>query len=90
MGPPSSTDATDDGANAISPDQCRAARGFLGWSLEETAQRSGVNRNTIHNFESGKRAPHPGTITALRACFEAAGLRFAANAVEETVARRRS
>lgn len=84
------TDPSSPEESSLSPEQCRAARGFLGWRMEDLANRSGITRNTIQNFETGKHAPQPGTLTALRACFEAAGLRFAADAVEETVARRRT
>ena len=36
----------------ISPEGCRAARVWLGWSQHDLAELSSVSVNTIRNFES--------------------------------------
>lgn len=58
--------------------QVRAARGLVNWSVRELAERSGIHRNTITNFETGKSAGDPGTLAAIRAALEAAGVVFIA------------
>lgn len=52
------------------------ARAALNWSLQTLANASGVHRNTISNFETGKFAGDPATLTAMRAALEAAGVEF--------------
>lgn len=58
--------------------QMRAARGLLNWSVRELSERSGVHRNTITNFETGKSGGDERTVAALRRCLEAAGVIFVA------------
>ena len=36
------------------PSQCRMARAALNWALRDLEKKSGVNRNTISRYESGK------------------------------------
>jgi transcriptional regulator with XRE-family HTH domain len=52
------------------------ARGALNWSLADLAEASGVHRNTISNFETGKFAGSAESIQAMRAAIEAAGVDF--------------
>ncbi len=54
----------------ISPEQCRMARAGLGITAEELAERAGVSRATITDFELGKRSPHPHTVAVIRAALE--------------------
>ncbi len=56
--------------------QLRAARGLIGWSQEELAQRAKVGRATIADFEAGKRQPYARTLDELQAALEAAGVIF--------------
>ena len=56
--------------------QVRAARALLGWSQEELAQRSELNRRTIALFEEGKSVPYSKTDDRLRQTFEASGVAF--------------
>lgn len=56
--------------------QCRGARGLLGWTQKELAERTGLSRSAINEFEQNLRTPHPTTVATLRACFEGAGIRF--------------
>jgi transcriptional regulator with XRE-family HTH domain len=54
----------------------RAARGLLNWTVRELSARSGVHRNTINNFETGKSGGDPETIARMRDAFEVAGVEF--------------
>lgn len=52
------------------------ARAALGWSLDETAVASGVNRRTILRYEQRESTMRMRNRQAIRLAFEAAGLRF--------------
>lgn len=58
--------------------QVRAARGLLDWTVRDLAERSGVHRNTITNFETGRYAGSADAVAAIRAALEAAGVEFIA------------
>ncbi len=60
----------------MQPDQMRAARAALNWSLERLAEESGVHRNTLSNFETSKFAGAPETIAAARKALRSAGVVF--------------
>lgn len=60
----------------ISAEQCRGARGMLGWSQDELAEAASLSRATIADFERGERTPIMNNLVALRVAFEAAGLEF--------------
>ena len=60
----------------MTSEQSRAARGWLGWSQRELAQRAGVALNTVHEFEIGRRTPTPNNLAALRHAVEDAGIRL--------------
>jgi len=60
----------------------KTARTLLGWSLQETASRSGVNWLTIKKYESAGDYHPPATVGALNRvvdALEGAGIRFDAN-----------
>jgi DNA-binding XRE family transcriptional regulator len=59
----------------ISPEQCRAARGWLGWSQQELALRARVGRSTVKSFERGDRQPMVNNLVAMARVFEEAGIR---------------
>lgn len=84
----SSTEDQRGDRRAISGPQCRAARGLLGWTLDELAARADVTKQTLSRFESGKTLPYADTVAALRACFEAEGIRFFTEPDREGVSRR--
>lgn len=64
----------------ISPEQCRAARGMLDWSVDDLVSASGVSVMAIHSFENGKsRNPQSSTMNALIAAFTEHGVRFLDN-----------
>jgi DNA-binding transcriptional regulator YiaG len=58
----------------MSPEQSRAARGWLGWSQTELATRSRVSLSTVRDFETRARSPIPNNIAAMRRVVEAAGI----------------
>lgn len=60
----------------LTPEQCRAARGWLDWGQEELAQRANVSLSTVRDFERGKRKPYPNNLDALRRAFQAAGVQL--------------
>jgi hypothetical protein len=68
--------------NDIDPDQCQAARAYLGWGRKELAERAGVDEDTVYNFEA-RRVVRFKTIRTkaetrarFRAAFVDAGLTF--------------
>jgi transcriptional regulator with XRE-family HTH domain len=56
--------------------QVRAARGLINWTVRDLAEKSGVHRNTITNFETGRYAGSPEAVAAIRAALELAGVVF--------------
>jgi ribosome-binding protein aMBF1 (putative translation factor) len=60
----------------MSPEQCRAARGWLGWSQQELADHARVGLSTVRDFEAGRRQPIENNLAALRRSLEIAGVRF--------------
>jgi transcriptional regulator with XRE-family HTH domain len=60
----------------MSPEQCRAARGWLGWTQQELARRAGVGLSTVRDFENGDRTPIPNNLAAIRRAIESAGIRL--------------
>ncbi len=67
----------------MTPDQVRAARGLLGWSLAQLGIRSGTSAYMVKTFErTGRVAPlysrteRVDALAAIRATLEAAGVEF--------------
>ncbi len=60
----------------MQPEQMRAARAALNWSLERLAEVSGVHRNTLSNFETRKYLGEPEKVAAVKRVLEAAGIIF--------------
>jgi transcriptional regulator with XRE-family HTH domain len=60
----------------LSPEQCRAARGLLGWSQSELERHSGVARRTIYRLEIEGLRNQDTTLGALRRLFETNGVQF--------------
>ncbi|MFH6781496.1 MULTISPECIES: helix-turn-helix domain-containing protein [Methylobacterium] len=58
----------------MTPEQCRAARGWLDWSQPDLAKRSNVGLSTIRQFENGLRTPIANNLLAMKRAFEEAGL----------------
>jgi transcriptional regulator with XRE-family HTH domain len=64
----------------MSPEQCRAARGWLDWSQLDLAKRANVGISTVKDFEKGKRTPIANNLNALQGAIEAAGIDLISNA----------
>jgi ribosome-binding protein aMBF1 (putative translation factor) len=60
----------------MSPEQCRAARGWLGWSQQTLADRAKVSVSTLKDFEGRRRKPIANNLEAIRRALEAAGIEF--------------
>jgi transcriptional regulator with XRE-family HTH domain len=60
----------------ISPEQCRAARGLLGWSQSDLSKASETATKTIADFERGAREPYARTLEDVQAALEKAGVEF--------------
>jgi transcriptional regulator with XRE-family HTH domain len=60
----------------ITPEQSRAARGLLGWSQQELADKAGVGIVTVHQLETGTSRPRRATLDVIRRAFERAGVEF--------------
>ncbi|WP_263484788.1 helix-turn-helix transcriptional regulator [Mesorhizobium sp. AD1-1] len=73
-----STKKNDVESDAISVQQCRAARAMLGWSQGDLAEAAAVSRTTIVDFERSIRIPHRNNLAAIRRAFETAGIEFLA------------
>lgn len=69
MGQPSKT-------HCLTPEMCRAARGLLGWTQGELAERAEVSRGTVRDYESARHGNHRATEVQLRRALEAGGARF--------------
>jgi transcriptional regulator with XRE-family HTH domain len=61
---------------AISPAQMRAARGLLGWNLQQLSEAAQVSIDSINKYEKGHTAMRRSAIAAVRRAFEAAGVEF--------------
>ena len=50
----------------LSPEQSRAARGWLDWSQEDLAKRANVSLSTVRDFEKGRRVPITNNLDAMK------------------------
>jgi transcriptional regulator with XRE-family HTH domain len=60
--------------NGLTPGQCRAARGLIDWTQEQLAERAGVSRSTVRDFEKGRHDLHRASAAVIRSALEAAGV----------------
>lgn len=64
----------------ITAPQIRAARAFLNWSQDDLAKHAGMSVPTIKRIESkGPDTSSLGTIKAIKAALEGAGITFGAD-----------
>jgi transcriptional regulator with XRE-family HTH domain len=61
---------------AISPAQCRAARGLIAMDQADLAEAASVSRNVIIDFEKGRRVPTRNNLAAIQRVLEKAGVEF--------------
>jgi DNA-binding XRE family transcriptional regulator len=60
----------------ITPALCRAARGLLDMKQTELAAGASVSKNTIVDFEKGRRTPVSNNLAAIQRVLEEAGVEF--------------
>lgn len=58
----------------LTPEQSRAARGWLNWTQDDLAKRANVSLSTIRDFEKGRRIPIGNNLDAIRRALEAGGV----------------
>jgi transcriptional regulator with XRE-family HTH domain len=63
-------------AKILLPAQCRAARGLINWSQGQLADRAGVSRSTVKDFETERHALHHSTERLLIDAIEAGGVQL--------------
>ena len=60
----------------MTPEQCRAARGWLDWSQSDLATASNVGLSTVRDYEKGRRVPIANNLSAIRIALESQGIVF--------------
>lgn len=62
----------------LTAQQIKAARGALGWSVQDLADRTGVGTATISRYELADAVPksRKDNLEKIRSAFEAAGIEF--------------
>jgi ribosome-binding protein aMBF1 (putative translation factor) len=60
----------------MSPEQVRAARGWLGWSQKDLADRAKVGLSTVKDYENGSRKPIANNLGAIQGALEIAGVQL--------------
>jgi len=61
---------------AMTPEQCRAARGWLDWSQDDLANAGHVSLSTVRDFEKARHVPIANNLAAMRAALETEGIVF--------------
>jgi transcriptional regulator with XRE-family HTH domain len=60
----------------FTPEQCRAARGLLGWTQQDLANQARVGIVTVNQLETGLSQPRSATLDVIQRAFESAGVEF--------------
>lgn len=71
---------------AMKPEQSRAARGWLGWTQADLAEKAKVGLSTVKDFESGSRTPIANNLEAMQRALEAFGIKFVDDAISGPLA----
>jgi len=58
----------------LTPEQSRAARGWLDWKQSDLAEKAKVGLSTIRDFEKGRRKPIENNMLAIARAFAEAGV----------------
>lgn len=65
----------------MTPEQCRAARGWLDISQQELADAANVSLSTVRDFEKGRRAPIGNNLNAMRMALASRGIELTTNGI---------
>jgi len=65
----------------MTPEQCRAARGWLDLSQTELATAAGVSQSTVRDFEAGRRKPIGNNLAAIKGVLETRGITLTENGI---------
>ena len=65
----------------MTPEQCRAARGWLDWTQQQLADAAETSLSTVRDFEKGRRTPIVNNLNAMQYALEAAGVHFVPNGI---------
>ena len=60
----------------MTPEQCRAARGWLSLSQTQLAELASVSRSTVNDYEAGRRVPIGNNLSAMSRAMEDKGIQF--------------
>jgi DNA-binding transcriptional regulator YiaG len=60
----------------MTPEQSRAARGWLDWSQDDLAAAANVSQSTVRDFEKRRRDPIANNLAAMRVALEGQGISF--------------
>lgn len=63
-------------SGTVTAQQVRAARAWLDLSQDDLAEKTGITRRAIQDFENGKRTPQPRTLRDFRNALEQLGIEF--------------
>lgn len=58
----------------ITPEQSRAARGWLDWTQQQLAEAANVSLSTVLDFEKRRRSPISNNLVAMQQALEKAGV----------------
>ena len=60
----------------ITPEQCRAARGLLGWTQQTLADKAQIGVVTLRQFELKQNVPRRASLNMVQQTLEKAGVLF--------------
>jgi ribosome-binding protein aMBF1 (putative translation factor) len=65
----------------MSPEQCRAARGWLDWSQGRLARAADLPLAVIRDFENGRRKPTGDRVAVIERALRTQGVIFTTNGI---------
>ncbi|WP_269537074.1 helix-turn-helix domain-containing protein [Cerasicoccus fimbriatus] len=68
---------------SLTPKQLKAARAWMGWSLDDLVSRSGVNKNSIYRYENSRSDLSHDNKAKILGTFEAHRIKFTDNGLQE-------